>query len=70
MVWSPEDLKRCLEHGSDKIRSEYCVDTLGKPQYLRAIQGHSGGEKLDEQLQSHIKNSYWWTTLLYHIGSS
>ena len=59
MGWSFEDWKRCLEHGSDKIRFEYFVDNLGNPQYLRAIQRHSGGENLDGQLQSHIRIPIW-----------
>ena len=50
MGWSFEDWKRCPEHGSDKVRFEHCVDNLGNPQYLQAIQGHSGGGNLDEQL--------------------
>ena len=42
-----------LSFEADKIRFEYCVNYLGHPQYFRAIQGHVGGEELDEQLQSH-----------------
>ena len=36
--YSFEDWKRCLEHGSDNIRLECCIDNLGTPQYLRAFQ--------------------------------
>ena len=54
-------MENCLKHGCDKIRFEYCVDNLGNPQYLRAIQEDSSGEELDEQLQRHIKNSIEWT---------
>ena len=53
--WSFEDWKRCFQHGSGKIRFGCCTDNLGNSQYLRAVQGHSGGAKLDAKLQSNIK---------------
>ena len=53
------------EHGSNNIGFEYCIDNLENPQYLRAIQAHSGGAKLDAKLQR-----FRWTSFLYHIGSS
>ena len=42
------------EHGSDKVRFECCVNNLGNPQYLRAIQGHVG-DKMDEHWQRHVQ---------------
>ena len=53
--WSFEDWKRCFQHGSGKIRFGCCTDNLGNSQYLRAVQGHSGGANLDAKLQSNIK---------------
>ena len=39
------------------------------PQYLRAIQGHSSGEELDDKLQNH-QNSILMHRTQCHVGSS
>ena len=67
---SLEDLKRSLEYGSDMLILENCIDNLGNPQNLRAIEAYSGGARLDAKLQSNIQSQYGWTKFLYHIESS
>ena len=67
---SLEDLKRSLEYGSDMLILENCIDNLGNPQNLRAIEAYSGGARLDAKLQSNIQSQYGWTKFLYHIEPS
>ena len=54
---------------TDKVRYDYCLNPSGRIAYMRAIQGHSGGEQIDPQYQSNTKK-YFWTTYIYHLGSS
>ena len=48
----------CLNHqekGSNKKILQYCFDSYGYILYVRAIQGHSGGNKVDPSLQDHVE---------------
>ena len=68
--WSFEDWNRCSEHGSEKGRFEYCIDITGNPQYQRALQGHSGGAKLDTKVAKVTSQFHTdGPTFLSHIGS-
>ena len=35
-----------------------------------AIQGHSGGKKVDPSLQDDVDIPYHWIDYMYHVGSS
>ena len=37
--WSFGDRRKSLGHGSNKVRLECCIDNLGNPKNLPAIQG-------------------------------
>ena len=53
----------CLNHpekGSNKKRLQYCVDSYGYILHMRAIQGHSGGNKVDLSAQDTVEIPYNW----------
>ena len=56
--WPLEDWKTCLEHGTDKIRFEYCLDRKRQIQYMRSVRGHSGGQQIDPRLQNNVHISH------------
>ena len=37
---------------------------------MRAIQGHSGGNKVDPSLQDNVEFPFDWIECIYHVGSS
>ena len=49
--WTTNELIEQLTLGSNKQRFQYYLDSPGKLLYLRAIQGHSGKQKVDPALQ-------------------
>ena len=59
-----------LERRHQQVRFEYCVDHGGRIKYLRALQGHSGGVRVDPTLQNHVQIPYGWTDHIYHVGST
>ena len=53
--WSDDRWLACLAAGGgSKRRYQYCSDYLGSIIYLRALQGHSGGNLIDLTLQDHV----------------
>ena len=46
-VWSTDEWIEHLIRGSNKQRFQYCLDSVGNRLYLRAIQVHSGKQKVD-----------------------
>ena len=48
---------------------EYCADSKKSSQYIRAIQGHSGGIPIDPELMVYIRNPYNWKNI-FHRGCS
>ena len=59
-----------LKRGSGKKRFQYCLDCNGYSLYMRAIQGHSGGNKVDPPLQENVEIPYSWIKYIYHAGAS
>ena len=49
---------RLMERRSNKQRFQYCSDTDGKFLYLRAIEGHTGGNKVGLSLQDNVQILY------------
>ena len=58
------------EKGSKKSIFQYCSDSNGYLLYLRAIQGHSGGNKVDPSEQDNVKIPHNWIHHIRHVGSS
>ena len=59
----------CREE-SDKKRFQYCLDSDGYFLYMRAVQGHSGGNKVEPSQHGNVKNPYNWIEYVCHVGSS
>ena len=36
----------------------------------RALRGHSGGVRVDPELQSYVEIHFGWTDYIYHVGAS
>ena len=49
--WTKQMWLDYLQSGSDNKRFQYCLDNNGYLLYMRAIQGHSGGNDVDPPLQ-------------------
>ena len=58
-----------LEKGIKK-RLQCCSDSSGHILHMRAIRGHSGGNKVDLSLQANVEIPYKWIDHIYHAGSS
>ena len=56
--WTQQVWLDHLEKGSDKKRCQYCLDSNGYLLYVRAFQGHSGGNKVDPSLQDNADIPY------------
>ena len=46
---------------ASKLRFEYCLNQHGTIHYMRALQGHSGGVRVDPTVQSNVKILCGWT---------
>ena len=61
-----------LHRGGVKKRFQYCLEPNSRETilYLRAIQVHSGGSKIDPTLQDNVILPYDISDHIYHVGSS
>ena len=48
----------------------YCLDSNGYLLDMRAIQGHSGGNRVDPSLQDNVEIPPIWMKYIHHAGSS
>ena len=55
MNWTEQMWIDHLERGSGKNIFQYCLDSHGYLVNTRAIQGHSGGSKVDPSLQDNVE---------------
>ena len=56
--------------GGSKRRYQYCSDYLGSVIYLRALQGHSGGNLIDLTSQNNVLIGPGIFHYIYHVGSN
>ena len=69
--WSDDRWLACLAAGGgSKRRYQYCSDNLGSIIYLRALQGHSGGNLIDLTLQDNVLIGTGIFPYIYHVGSN
>ena len=69
--WSDDRWIACLAAGGgSKRRYQYCSDNLGSIIYLRALQGHSGDNIIDLEMQDHVLITPGIFPYIYHVGSS
>ena len=50
-----------LHTGSDKEQVQYCLNSDGFIHYMRAFQGHSGGNKVDPLLLENVQIPNRWS---------
>ena len=69
--WSDDRWIACLAAGGgSKRRYQYCSEILGSIIYLRALQGHSGGNLIDLTLQDNVLIGPGIFPYIYHVGSN
>ena len=69
--WSDDRWLACLAAGGgSKRRYQYCSDNLGSIIYLRALQGHSGDNIIDLEMQDHVLITPGIFPYIYHVGSN
>ena len=69
--WSDDRWRAWLAAGGgSKRRYQYCSDNLGTILYLRALQGHSGGNLIDLAMQDHVLIGPGIFPFIYHVGSN
>ena len=56
--------------GSMKTRFQYCQNSCGTLLYIRAIQGHIGGDLIEPELMGHVAKRFKWKQFLFHRGCS
>ena len=68
--WSDEMWKSKMQGGGgNKKRFQYCTDSSGQEiLYLRALQGHSGRNRIDPSLQDNVLIPDNFFEYIYHIG--
>ena len=54
--------------GGSKRRYQYCSDNSGRILYLRALQGHSGNNLIDQTLQDNVVIGTGIINYINHIG--
>ena len=67
--WSDEKWKSSMVGGGgQKKRFQYCSDSSGEIIYLRALQGHSGGNLIDPSLQDNVIIPDGFFKYIHHVG--
>ena len=71
LQWSISDWISIVEKGGPKKRIQYCLnpDSSGHFLYFRAIQGHSGRNAIDPELQDNVLLPEGLTEYIYHVGN-
>ena len=54
-----------IYHGSSKMRFQYCVHFQNSLMYIRAIQGHTGGNLIAPEWVGHVAIPYKWKEFLF-----
>ena len=57
--WTTQKWIDYLQEGCNKNRFQYCLNSDGFILYMRAIQGHSGGNRVDPSLQNSGNSIHW-----------
>ena len=68
--WTNLEWLDLLHRGGDKKRFQYCLNSDGVIHNMRAIQNHSGGNKVDPYCWITHKFRTGGTSSFYHVGSS
>ena len=68
--FSDSDWLQYIYEGSNKTRFQYCQNSRNILLYIRAIQGHTGGNLIAPELMGHVAIPYKWKEFLFHRGCS
>ena len=69
LYWSDDRWKACLAAGGGaKRRYQYCTDSSGEILHLRALQRHSGRNRIDLSLQDNVVIQSGFFQHIHHIG--
>ena len=67
--WKVQAWLNYFQKESKKKRFQHCLDSNGNILYMRATQGHPGGNKVDLSLQDNVKIPYNLIEYIYQDGS-
>ena len=68
--FSDTDWLQHVDEGSNKMRFQDCENSINSLMYVRAIQGHTGGNLVAPELMGHVTIPYRWKEFLLHRGCS
>ena len=68
--FSDTDWLQHVYERSNKMRFQYCMTSVNFLLYIRAIQGHTGGNLIAPELMGHVAIPYKWKEILFHRGCS
>ena len=68
--FSDTDWLQHIHEGSNKMRFQYCISSKSSLLYIRAVQGHTGGNLIAPELMGHVAIPYKWKEFLFHRGCS
>ena len=60
----------CIWKGNNKSMFQHCKNSRDVFLYIRAIQGHTGGNVIAPELMGHVTIPYKWKDFLFHRGCS
>ena len=67
--WSHKERFNLLQQESDKKRFQYCLNPNGFIHHMRAIHGHSGGNKVGPSLQDYVVRTFFTLVLVSTLGT-
>ena len=68
--WTTQVWLNQSERGSNKKIFQFCLDSDENILFLRAIQDHSGGTRVDLSLQDNVQIPHERIDYIYFVGSS
>ena len=68
--FSDSDWLQQIYEGSNKTRFQYCMNSRDFLLYIRAIQGHTGGNLIASELMGQVPTPYKGKEFLFHRGCS
>ena len=68
--FSDTDWLQHIYQGSNKMRFQYCRNSISSLLYICVIRGHTGGNLKAPELMGHVAIPYKWKEFLFHRGCS
>ena len=64
--FSDSDWLQKMNKGINKTKFQYCKNSRHVLLYIRAIQGHTGGNAIAPELMGHVAVPYKWEDFRFH----